>query len=89
MIVEDEKDTHYKIVPDEFQFEYEDLEGNVIQSLEFEMSVTSNPEAPGLFATVLERFASINSSQHHRQLRDDLKNHLFQNFPLYTKKLQR
>ena len=36
-----------------------------------------------------QRPARVNSSQRHRQLRDDLKNHLFENFPIYTKKLQR
>ena len=89
MIVEDEYDLNYEFVPDESQFEYDDFDGNIIKSLEFDITVTAKPDAPGPFATVLERLARVNSSKHHRQLRDDLKNHLFENFPIYTKKLQR
>jgi hypothetical protein len=89
MIVEDEHDLHYEARSDEMEFEYDDFDGNIVRSIEFEAAVTNRPDVPGPFASMLTRIGEVNNKQRHRQLRDDLKHHLFANFPLYKKKTQR
>ena len=89
MIVEDEYDQHYEVIEDLSQFQYDDFDGNVLMSREFDFSVTVAPDDPSPFATVLEKIAQVNNKLRHRQLRDDIKHHLYDNFPLYVKKKQR
>ena len=44
MIVEDEYDFHYGEVRDDvYEFEYDDIDGNIVRSLDFECAVTNPP----------------------------------------------
>ena len=86
MIVEDEYDLHYDSQNNDIShFEYDDFDGNIVRSVEFPITVTAPPDTPGPFASILTRLADINNSLRHRQLRDDLKHHLYDNFPIYKK----
>ena len=85
MIVEDEYDLNYEIRSDENEFEYDDFDGNIIRSNQYEMTVTNVPDTPGPLATIITRIGELHDKQHHRQLRDDLRHHLYENFPLYKK----
>lgn len=85
MIVEDEYDLHYDSQNNMSHFEYDDFDGNIVRSLEFQITVTAPPDTPGPFASILTRLCDINNSRQHRQLRDDLKHHLYDNFPTYKK----
>ena len=89
MIVEDEHDLHYEARSDEMEFEYDDFDGNIVRSTEFEGTITKTQPVPGPFASVLARIGEVNNRQQHQQLRDDLKNHLFHNFDKYIKTTQR
>lgn len=87
MIVEDEQDLFAHM--DEFEVEYDDFDGNIIRNTDSTISVRAPPEGPGPFALTLQRIVQINDSQRHRQLRDDLKHHLFTKFPHYQKETYR
>ena len=53
MIVEDEDDLNYEIWSDENEFEYNDFDGNIIRSNQYEMTVTNVPDTPGPLATII------------------------------------
>ena len=89
MIVEDEYDLHHEINSEMSGFEDDDFDGNVVRSTEFDFVVTVPPDDPSPFASVLTKIGEVNKKNQHRQLRDDLKHHLFENFPLYKKSIQR
>ena len=90
MIVEDELHLRNEIRSDESEFFYDDFHGNIIRSNEFDMMVANvPPDAPCPLALIITRIGEVNDKKRHRQLRDDLKHHLFENFPHYIKKVQR
>ena len=89
MIVKDKYDLHYEVTPDLKEFEYDNFDGNVVRSNEFDLLVTKHPDQDTPFASILAKIEAVNNKIGHRQLRNDLKRHLFEHFPLYKKKLQR
>jgi len=83
MIVEDERDLPNV---DDFEIEYDDIDGNIVKSVEtVEIKVKPPPGQTGPFALTLRRLQEVNNAHRHLELRDDLKHHLFTNFPLYRK----
>jgi hypothetical protein len=90
MIVEDEYDKHYtKDQANNYDIDYDDFDGNIIQSIDHDIWTRAPPQEPGPFAATLRRLAEVNDARHHRQLREDLKQHLFTNFPRYNKETYR
>ena len=90
MIIEDEWHLHHNNEHvDNFEVEYDDLEGNIIHSLDYNITTRAPPDQPRPFASTLRRLAEVNDSQRHRQLRDDLKHHLYENFPRYNRETYR
>lgn len=86
MIIEDERHLHQAgDFENNYQIEYDDLEGNVLQSLDYEINARAPSDEPGPFAQTLRRLAQVNNSQRHHQLRDNLKHHLYENFPRYNR----
>ena len=89
MIVEDERDLHHQDVDDNDEFEYDDLDGNIVRSFDFEITVRSAPEQPLQFGEILTSIGKMHNPQKHRELREDLKQHLIANFRPYKKNSQR
>ena len=79
MIVEDER-----VLPTEEQCEFDDFEGQIVTP-EFSITVEDSMVDAALspFAKVLERMKDNHNVEIHARLREDLKIHLFQNFPHY------
>lgn len=80
---------HNMIVEDECEefvgsnFEYDDFEGNIMHGNDMQIRVRNPETLTTPFATVLKRVAGVNDKEQHRRLRNDLKHHLFENFPHY------
>lgn len=90
MIIEDERHLHYNDDHvNRYEVEYDDFDGNIVQSLDHAIFTKAPPDQPGPFAQTLQRLGQVNSAQQHRQLRDDLKQHLYANFPRYNKETYR
>ena len=87
MIVEDERDLYMDV--DDFEIQYDDFDGNIVRSAEYGITVKASPEMPGPFASTLRQMAQVHDAHRHQQLRDDLKHHLFVNFPHYRKETYR
>ena len=84
MIVEDEYTLHYDSSSEEFEFD--DWDGGMVRSIDFPISVSTVDDFPWPFAAVLESIASVNNAITHRNLQNDLKVHLMENFQQYKKK---
>ena len=54
MIVEDQYDDHHTRVEFESHFNYDDLDGNMVRSLEFDLMVMLAPDVPGPLALLVE-----------------------------------
>ena len=67
IIVEDEHDLHYDTGQNEYgnHYEYDDYEGNIFHSLEFHISVKAPRDAPGPFASMLQRIVEVNDALQH------------------------
>ena len=90
MIIEDERHLYYDNNHiNNYQVEYDDFDGNVVRSLDYEIVTRAPPDQAGPFAQTLRRLAQVNNSHQHRQLRDDLKHHLYANFPRYNRETYR
>ena len=60
MIVEDEYNLHHEINSETSGFEYDDFDGNVVRSTEFDFVVTVPPDDPSPFAYVLTKIGKVN-----------------------------
>ena len=90
MIVEDEHELHYtNDLVDDYEIAYDDFDGNILRSINHDIVTRAPPDQPSPFAATLRRLAEVNNSRQHQQLRDDLKHHLFENFPRYNKETYR
>ena len=79
MIAEDERE-----LPTEEQCEFNNFEGQIVTpefSITVEDSMVDTALSP--FANVLERMKDNHNVEIHARLREDLKVHLFRNFPQY------
>ena len=89
MIVEDEYELHYEARENESEFEYDDMDGNIIRSLDFACVVSNPPDQPCHFTRLLKTIGEINNKETHRQLREDLKQNLYENHKVYQNHTQR
>ena len=55
MIVEDEYNQNYEVIEDLSQFQYNDFDGNVFMSREFNFSVMVASDDPSPFAMALKK----------------------------------
>ena len=64
----------------QYNFEYDDFDRNIIDSDELEKCVTNEPTVATPFPTVLKQVLEVNDKEQHQCLQNDLMHHLYINF---------